>query len=106
MNYFLSDAADADLQDIYQFGYGAWGERQAGSYISELQSLFERLAASPGIGRHRPDLHATLQSFPHSAHQVFFTQLGSQVAFVRVLHGAADHQRQFQDYDPISALKR
>ena len=106
MSYFLSDAADADLQDIYQFGYGAWGERRAGSYIYDLHSLFERIAASPGIGRHRPELHATLQSFPHGSHQVFFTQLGSQVAVVRVLHGAADHRRQFQDYDPISALKR
>lgn len=106
MKYFLSAAADVDLQDIYQHGYGVWGERRASSYIYGLHDVFERLAMSPGIGRHRPDLHVTLRSFPHDSHQVFYTPVEAEIAIVRVLHGAADQHHHFRDYDPVAALKR
>jgi len=104
VNYFLSRAADADLQDIYQFGYGVWGEHRTARYIYDLYDLFDRLSLSPGMGRARPDIHVVLQSFPHESHMVFFRQLNRQIAIVRVLHGAANHHKQFEDYDPVADL--
>jgi len=104
VNYFLSRAADADLQDIYQFGYGVWGEQRTARYIYELYGLFDRLSAYPRIGRARPDIHPVLYSFPHESHLVFFRQVDHHVAIVRVLHGAANHRRQLKGYEPANDL--
>jgi toxin ParE1/3/4 len=104
--YFLSRAADLDVDQLYEFGLSEWGERQADSYLHSLFGLFEVLGRSPGMGRRRPELHDGLRSFPHDSHVVIYAPLAREAAIVRVMHGSADLRRVFVGYDPITALKR
>jgi len=104
--YFLSRLADLDVDQIYDFGLGEWGERQADRYLYGLFDAFERIGLAPGMGRRRPELHQMLRSLPHGSHVIIYAPQGSEVAIVRVVHGSADIKRVFQDYDPIAALKR
>jgi len=104
--YFLSRSADLDVDQLYEFGLSQWGERRADMYLQSLFGLFEVLGLSPGMGRRRPELPETLRSFPHDSHVVIYTPFSQEVAIVRVVHGSADIKRVFQDYDPITALKR
>ena len=89
-DYLLSPEAISDLQDIYLFTVDEWGEAQAEKYLNEIYVVFERLVQNAGIGRLRAELGEELRSIPTGAHVIFFHPLQSDVAIVRVLHGARD----------------
>ena len=103
--YYLSRAADLDVDQLYEFGLGEWGERQADRYLHRLFNAFERIGLAPAAGRRRPELHETLRSLPHDSHIIIYSLLGAKVAIIRVVHGSADIKRIFQDYDPVAALR-
>ena len=89
-DYILSPEAVSDLQNIYDFTVGEWGQTQAEKYLNEIYAVFERLVQNSGIGRLRTELSDGLRSIPTGAHIIFFLPLQSDVAIVRVLHGARD----------------
>lgn len=89
-DYVLSPEAILDLQNIYDFTVGEWGETQGEKYLNEIYAVFERLVHNAGIGRLRADLGDGLRSIPTGAHLIFFQPLQSDVAIIRVLHGARD----------------
>jgi len=43
----LSSVAEADLEAIYEYGVGQWGERQADRYFDALQAQFELICTNP-----------------------------------------------------------
>jgi plasmid stabilization system protein ParE len=49
--YELTEAADADLSEIYTYSYREFGEAKADGYFRSLERCFEQLAEFPGIGR-------------------------------------------------------
>ena len=89
-DYVLSPEAILDLQNIYDFTVEEWGEAQAEKYLNEIYVVFERLVQNSGIGRFRAELGNGLRSIPAGAHIIFFQPLQSDVAIIRVLHGARD----------------
>ena len=102
--WLLTVSALADLQDIYSFGEGRWGAKQARRYAEELYELFGDLACNSGMGRHRPELREQLRSFPYTSHVVFFVPWNGRAVIARVLHGSMDYETLFDDYDPLSDL--
>lgn len=94
-DYTLSPEAILDLQDIYLFTVDEWGEVQAEKYLNDIYAVFERLTQFPSIGRLRSELADGLRSIPIGAHVIFFMQWQSDIAIVRVLHGARDVERVF-----------
>lgn len=104
--YVLSRAADLDVDQLYEFGLGEWGERRADAYLHGLFGLFEVLGQNPGMGRHRPELHELLRSFPHGSHIVIYASLDQHVAIVRVVHSSADLRRVFVGFDSATVLRR
>ena len=49
--YLLSPAAQADLEQIWDYTRDRWGVDQAEEYLRELQRAIERSAANPRIDR-------------------------------------------------------
>jgi toxin ParE1/3/4 len=49
--YALTKQAEADLFDIFLFGYEQFGARQAEIYAAELGHTFQLLADNPRMGR-------------------------------------------------------
>ena len=94
-DYVLSPEAISDLQNIYDFTVGEWGEAQAEKYLNEIYAVFERLSQYPSIGRLRPELADGLRSIPIGAHVIFFMPWQNGIAIVRVLHGARDVESVF-----------
>lgn len=59
--------------------------RQAETYLIELESLFELIAANPRMGR----LHDTrTRKVVHGRHVIFYRMVGEVVVIGRILHGA------------------
>ena len=104
--YFLSGDADEDLQDIYDYTERTWGERQAERYVFALYETFDLLVSNPEAGRSRSDIRDGLRSFPYRSHIVFYMRWQDEIAVVRILNGARDHQRLFDDDDPIPGIIR
>lgn len=102
--YVLSRDADADLQNIFSYGYGACGEKQATAYLYELYETLGRIGANPGIGRARADLHPLVRGLSHRSHTVFFLPWRGTTLVTRILHGAADHLKAFEGYDPPAGM--
>ena len=46
-DYVLSNAADADLDDIYTYSFEAYGESKADAYFLDLRDCLQRLADTP-----------------------------------------------------------
>ena len=68
---------------------------QAEKYINDIYAVFKRLIQNPNIGRLRGELSDGLRSIPIGAHVIFYLLWQSDVAIVRVLHGARDVESVF-----------
>ena len=90
LQYFLSEAADEDLSDIYEYTIRKFGEGQAVRYLASLDDLFGAICIEPGIGRERQDTIAELRSISHGNHSVFYKIFSDHILIVRVLHSSRD----------------
>ncbi|MEO9169195.1 MAG: type II toxin-antitoxin system RelE/ParE family toxin [Aestuariivirga sp.] len=96
-DYILSPETISDLQNIYDFTVGEWGDAQAAKYLGDIYAVFERLVQHPSIGRLRAELGDGLRSIPVGAHVIFFMPWKNDIAIVRVLHGARDVETAFRE---------
>ena len=93
MNLELTDAAKADLRDIYRYTEEAWSREQADRYVDAPWERFQFMAEEPGRFRLREDLFPGCRIAPQGKHVILFRIQGDRLAVVRILHGAMDLSR-------------
>lgn len=93
----ISEAADRDLENIFDYTCSEHGVDQATNYVSSFDEVFQSLTSYPEIGRTRPEIRKGLHSVVTGYHIVFYRILGDRIRIVRILHGARDLPRQFED---------
>ena len=72
MRYELSQEADRDLEDIFDFSLGKYGLNQAVAYVMGFHEVFELLVENPELGRNRSEIALGIRSFPKDAHIIFY----------------------------------
>jgi toxin ParE1/3/4 len=87
--YRVSDAASADLVDIWLF-IAQDDAHAAARFLRKLVSRFPTLASMPDMGRRREELADRLRSFPVGNYVIFYRPMERGIEIVRVLHGARD----------------
>jgi toxin ParE1/3/4 len=87
--YHVSDAASADLEEIWLF-IAQDDPDAADRHLRNLVSRFPTLASMPEMERLREELAARLRSFPVGSYVIFYRPIAGGVEIVRVLHGARD----------------
>jgi toxin ParE1/3/4 len=87
--YDVSDAASADLEEIWLF-IAQDDPDAADRHLRNLVSRFPTLASMPEMERLREELAARLRSFPVGSYVIFYRPIAGGVEIVRVLHGARD----------------
>ena len=93
--YRVSDAARADLEEIWLFN-AQDNPEAADRFVRNLVSRFPTLASMPQMGRLREELAARLRSFPVRNYVIFYRPMGAGIEIVRVLHGARDFPPLFE----------
>ena len=93
--YLLSQEADFDLEEIFEYTQAEFGLSQAVKYLNEIDDVFVKLIDSPQIGRTRNEIKNGLYSFPVGKHIVFYRILIGHINIVRVLHCVKDLTRNF-----------
>lgn len=88
--YVLSEIADSDLEDIFDYTVREFGFKQAENYLREIEEVFNFLFTNPSLGRTRSEIKEYLFSFPKDNHVVFYRVLENHIRIVRVLHGSRD----------------
>ncbi len=88
--YILSEAADKDLEDIFDYTIEHFGFEQAKKYLLEIEKIFNDLYLHPKSGKTRNEIKKGLYSFPKDNHIIFYRISEKHIYVVRVLHGSRD----------------
>ena len=86
----LSQAADADLEDIFDYTFEKYGLDQAVSYVSGFDDVFKIISGNPNTGRKRNEVREGLLSFVKEQHIIFYRNLDDCIRIVRILYGSRD----------------
>jgi len=89
----ISKKARRDLDDIADYTYETFGERQADKYGEELLNTFAMLAERPRMGKTAAGFASNLRCFPFQAHVVYYSLAEEGIFVVRILHSAQDPAR-------------
>lgn len=93
----LSVEATKDLEGIYEYTERTFGRNQASAYLRALRVRFDRIAEHPAFGRHRQDIESGTRAIIHKSHVIYYIVDDNGVLILRVLHGAQDPARQFNE---------
>jgi len=88
--YILSEAADQDLEDIFDYTVYYFGFDQAEKYLLEIEEAFQSLLLNPTSGKTRNEIKQGLYSFPKDNHIIFYRLSDTHIIIVRILHGSRD----------------
>ena len=89
-NYILTNEADSDLSDIFDYTENEFGYNQAVKYLSNLKTALSKISKNPAIGRKRKDLKKGIFSVPEQSHVIFYLINKEVLIIVRVLHSSRD----------------
>ena len=92
MRVRVSDAAEVDLADLFDFTLTRWDERQARTYLAGLHQRLADYGAGAAIARPVPE-RTTLLQLGYRSHHLFFAPEPGGVLLVRVLHRRSDAAR-------------
>lgn len=87
MPFRLTNAAVADIEDIYIEGIIKWGGSQAEKYHASLFRTFDLLAEMPMIVRLSERKQEEERRFPHGAHIIYYRPIEHGVEIIRLLAG-------------------
>ena len=94
--YELSEEADFDLDEIFDYTEMEYGFNQAVIYLTKIDTVFQSLVANPHIGRARNEIKNELYSIAEQEHTIFYRIVENYIRIVRVLHGRKDIPKLFK----------
>ena len=87
----VSRAASGDLREIYAYTFERWGERQADSYLGDLQNAMDGIAAGSALVRPLASRHQDMFKLQQGRHLIIYCEpTPDEVLVVRVLHDRMD----------------
>jgi toxin ParE1/3/4 len=92
MKVRLTRAARLDLEDIWTYSAGQWGDAQADAYIEKLVLRVIWLTRNRGLWHARPDIAEGVYSFAESSHVFYFCEDDDALGILRILHGRMEPQ--------------
>lgn len=89
--YVLTNKAVADLEDIWNYTYEVWSEKQADKYYYQLLDACADLANEKISGKVYPEIDVQLYGYRMARHIIFYRKTGPQtIEVARILHSSMD----------------
>ncbi len=101
MKYRIAPAAEQDIADLWEYIAGDHPPA-ADRVIEAIKQQFQQIAHQPEIGRSRHELAPDLRSqvvFRYRRYVIFYQRRDEWVEIVRVLDGARNLRRMFDQKD-------
>jgi len=86
MSYTLSNKAEKDLRNIYQYTRQTFGKDQAAAYLLGLEECIIETAVNPSIAQKIDDIRPQYKRYLYQHHAIYFLERHSDIFIVRVLH--------------------
>jgi len=87
----LTNKAVADLENIWNYTYDQWSEKQADKYYAELIEACEFIAENPKLAKKYEEVGEEIFGFLINTHLLFFQKINAdEILIVRILHASAD----------------
>lgn len=94
--FAVTSTAESDYLDIWLY-IAQDSVANADRFFDLLQSKHAVIQSQPRIGTPRPDFGAEVRSYPVAHYTLFYRLQGEQIELLRVLHGARDLPRLFEE---------
>jgi toxin ParE1/3/4 len=91
--YRLTPLARKDLSQIWDYTEERWGARQAETYIDDIRTAVERVAADPDRGRACGEIREGYWRHQVGRHLLFYIRSDAGVDIIRILHQRMDPAR-------------
>ena len=88
-SYALTKRAEADLFDVFLFGYEQFGEKQAETYAAELEHVFQLLADNPRMGREAEIVGQGVRRHEHASHVILYEIVPGGVLILAIVHSGS-----------------
>jgi toxin ParE1/3/4 len=89
--FVLSPAAQADLEDIWDYSAARWSIAQAETYVRAIAAACEALVAGHRNGQRIDDIRPGYMKLLVGSHVLFFRQTeAGDIDIVRILHQRMD----------------
>jgi toxin ParE1/3/4 len=88
----FSPAAEADIDEIWNYSAAHWGLEQAERYTDEIRDACHALVSGRRQGR-KVDVRPGYLKLSAGSHLVFFRERDERIEVIRVLHGRQDVER-------------
>jgi toxin ParE1/3/4 len=83
--YHLAQAADADLERLYEWGIDRFGVKTADEYYEELIARLGQIADTPQLWQEVDHIRAGYRRSVYAAHSIYYRAGANGVLIVRVL---------------------
>lgn len=83
--YRLSEAADEDLDRLYDYGILKYGLERAESYIAGMISRFDEIALHPNLYPAVDSIRKGYRRCVYGAHSIYYRILDNEILIVRIL---------------------
>ncbi len=95
--FYLSEPAIQDIEDIADYLASQTGLEQAERFLSKLDAKFVRITQFPNLGRSRNEILPGLRSLSMDSYLILYTATGARVDILRVVSGYRDLSGLFTD---------
>lgn len=86
----VSEAANADLGDIYDYGAEMFGLEAADAYVRRFGAAYALIAEHPYAGPEHATVRPPIRSISCGSHRVYYDVLPNRIVVRRVLHKRVD----------------
>ncbi len=94
-NLKISDAAEFDLENIFEYTFENFGEEKWIEYEYKIQINIEKIINNPQIGHKRNDIPKNYLAWPVEKHFIIYQEVENTVHLVRILHEKLNFLNQF-----------
>ncbi len=84
--YRLARDADADLLELFLYGFETFGLAQAEDYRNSMIWCFELLAKNPKLGRKADEFAPGVRRHKHARHVIFYDEQAYGVLITAIVH--------------------
>jgi toxin ParE1/3/4 len=90
--YVLSELAESDLDEIWDYTAAHWSRDQANAYILSIRNTCQALADGRLVARAIDQVRPGYQKYPVGSHFLFFRRIDETlIGIVRILHQRMDY---------------
>jgi len=94
--YKLTQSAEIDMVEIFDYSSEEHGVIQAENYINKLYSRFQWLVDNPKLGTDRDELKEGYKSYFQGKHTIFYREVVAGIEIIGIPHQSEDIEQHFE----------